>query len=183
MRMYIFLHSYIWIYTYKYIYIYIYIYYVYLYRYIDICRVCALCVLLLSRGTFANTGWRGVIGCLIFIGDFPQKRPTISGSFANIDLQLKASYGSSPLCTKYTHIQILHISIYIYIHMRIFIYTCMHMFVHICIHTYIYIWINMYIYMYILVYTYIHTYPYTHSVRTVHFSAMGWLRLVGSLKL
>jgi len=43
-----------------------------------------------------DTGWPRPVGCLIFLGHFLQKSPIISGSFAERDIQLKASYRSLP---------------------------------------------------------------------------------------
>jgi len=47
---------------------------------------------------FNSSKWQRPVGCLIFIFHSPQKSPIIIGSFAEKDLQHKASHASSPPC-------------------------------------------------------------------------------------
>jgi len=97
----------------------------YIYKYIHVCIYIQTCVQAqYCMSLAAHTGWRGVMDT--FIGHFPQKSPRTSGSFVENDLQLKASYGSSPPCSQFA------VCMYLRKHTHKFI--CINTYTHVCVY-------------------------------------------------
>jgi len=106
----------------------------------------------------AYTGWPKYLVCLIFIGHFPQKSLIMSGSFAESDLHLKASYAFLPPCIWYLYAEICSVCVCVclggnisphthtHTHTSTYMCMCMWRYTHKSTYTYVYVYVEIYTY-------------------------------------
>jgi len=151
--------------------------YVNMYMHTDMCMDIYMCICIQicirERPVPRITGWRRLIGSLIFIGHFPQKWHIFSGSFVENGLQLRrcntANSGRCCVAGGKFHKKNAHIHMYEYVYAYIHVYeymTHIHIYEDICIYAYIHVYEYMYVYIHTCIYicinmcTYMHTYIY-----------------------